>query len=98
MRRLATTLGVLGASVALTLGLTPSASAASGTLMIDGHVFRNPTGCNRSDAPGNPATLISNFTDSIAYVYSDPLCRTFIGIVMPLQAMGVKNAWSVRYY
>ncbi|MGG2463468.1 hypothetical protein ACO0M4_27305 [Streptomyces sp. RGM 3693] len=94
MKRLATTLGVLGASVALTLGVTQSASAADGTLLLNGRIIQNPTGCNRSDAPGG---VVANYTDSIAYVYSDPFCQEFINVVMPFSNVEDSNAWSVRY-
>ncbi|MEV8478776.1 hypothetical protein [Streptomyces sp. NPDC051173] len=97
MRRLATTLGVLGSSVALTLGLTQSASAATGTLMFNGGRWENPTGCHASNWPGDPA-LIINGTDSIAYVYSDLYCEQFISIVLPLQEGTVPHAWSVAFH
>ncbi|MFE3651932.1 hypothetical protein ACFXO2_29720 [Streptomyces sp. NPDC059152] len=96
MRRLATTLGILGASVALTLGVTQSASAAAGTLHLNGDFFQNPTGCNRSENPAETG-LVSNWTDSIACVYSDPSCQEFVGIAMPFTLVEVPHAWSVRY-
>ncbi|MCS0637754.1 hypothetical protein NX801_19200 [Streptomyces sp. LP05-1] len=97
MRRLATTLGVLGSSLALTLGLAPSASAANGTLLFNGGRWENPTGCHASNWPGDPAVIV-NATDSIAYVYSDVACKNFITILLPTQVRTVSHAWSVAFH
>ncbi|MEU3026965.1 hypothetical protein ACPCBC_02050 [Streptomyces incarnatus] len=97
MRRLATTLGVLGASVALTLGATRSASAANGVLIFNGGRWENPTGCHASNWPGDPATIV-NATDSIAYVYSDLACKDLVDILLPTYIRTVPHAWSVAFY
>ncbi|WP_338930422.1 hypothetical protein WEB32_00405 [Streptomyces netropsis] len=98
MRRLATTLGVLGSSVALTLGLAQSASAANGVLIFNGGRWENPTGCHASNWPGDPAVII-NATDGIAFVYSDLYCKgDLVDILLPTQARSVPRAWSVAFY
>ncbi|MFE3775738.1 hypothetical protein [Streptomyces sp. NPDC059122] len=78
--------------------MTQSASAAAGTLIINGNTFQNPTGCNVSDTPGDPDGLVSNGIDHLAFVYSDPFCEEFVGTAMQLSIVVVPHAWSVAYY
>lgn len=98
MRRLGTTLGVLGSSAALTLGLAQSASAANGVRMFNDGRWENPTGCHASNWPGNPA-LIANTTDGIAFVYSDLSCKgNLVDILLPTQVHSVPHAWPVAFH
>ncbi|MFE3775723.1 hypothetical protein [Streptomyces sp. NPDC059122] len=71
-------------------GLTPRIGVSG----LSGIV--HPTGCNRSENPAETG-LVSNWTDSIAYVYSDPSCQESVGIAMPFTLVEVPHAWSVRY-
>ncbi|NUS11131.1 MAG: hypothetical protein HOY69_06950 [Streptomyces sp.] len=45
MRRLASVLGSVAAAGALALGFAGSASAATGTLVVSGTEYQNPSGC-----------------------------------------------------
>lgn len=73
MRRVATVLGTLAAAGALALGLVGSATAATGTLFIQGFTYMDPHDCYSFDArrPG----LVGNFTNQRVLVFDEPLCK-----------------------
>ncbi|MEV0375590.1 hypothetical protein AB0I10_38590 [Streptomyces sp. NPDC050636] len=70
MRRIATALGTLAA--AATLALAPgSAYAADGVLIVNDTAYEEPSGCYDSD---RWPLSVSNHTDGIALVFSEPGC------------------------
>ncbi|MGI5336669.1 hypothetical protein ACQEVS_04295 [Streptomyces sp. CA-181903] len=96
MRRLTRTLGVLGGSALLTLGLTQSADAAVGKLELNGRVITDPA--RSSCHTGGPLNLIvHNDTNSPVVVFDQPACAgNVIGIVGPVRNGFFPRGWSVR--
>ncbi|MGW2375391.1 MULTISPECIES: hypothetical protein [Kitasatospora] len=72
MRRIAATLAVLATAAAMTLNFTSPASAATGTLYINGVGHYNPSGCFPT---GGISAIIANETGSNVFVYSDAGCQ-----------------------
>ncbi|MBW5249197.1 hypothetical protein JGS39_09260 [Streptomyces sp. P01-B04] len=93
MRRVATVLGCLAAAGMLALGTTTSASAADGTLWIDGTAHSNPHGC--FEAGGAGTTSIINNTDAVARVFGEPHCQDYLGDVRPASGRNVRGGRSV---
>ncbi|GGX33700.1 hypothetical protein [Streptomyces noursei] len=97
MRRLARTLGVLGGSVLLTLGLTRPANAATGWIHVNGYGIHNPsTGlCINPQFPTGH-TSVANGTDSMALVYNCPgCCGPVVSILPPLTSDVAENGFGV---
>ncbi len=96
MRRLTRTLGVLGGSALLTLGLTQSANAAVGNLHLNGRVITDPA--RWSCHTGSPLNLtVHNYTNSPVAVFDQPECAgNVIGMVGPVRNGFFPRGWSVR--
>jgi hypothetical protein len=71
MRRAATVLGSLAAAGVLALSLSGSAWAASGTLIINGRAYNNPSGCYNSD---RWPLSVANHTDAPAVISEGQGC------------------------
>ncbi|MYW18899.1 hypothetical protein GT039_25805 [Streptomyces sp. SID2955] len=96
LRRLTRTLGVLGGSALLTLGLTRSADAAVGNLDLNGRVITDParSSCHTS-SPLN--LIVHNYTNSPVAVFDQPECAgTVLGLVLPVSNGFFPRGWSVR--
>lgn len=93
MRRMATTLGALGAAAALTLAVPNSAYAAEGVLIINGVEYKNPSGCYPIDWY---PTAVSNQTKAVAEVWTGFDCGGKIdGRVHPGQTYYTELGGSV---
>ncbi|MGI5529625.1 hypothetical protein ACQEVX_20235 [Streptomyces syringium] len=96
MRRLARTLGILGGSTLLTLGLTQSANAAVGNLHLGQRVITDPArwSCHTGGALN---LIVHNYTNSPVVVFDQPACAgNVIGIVGPVSNGFFPRGWSVR--
>ncbi|MFD7064808.1 hypothetical protein [Streptomyces sp. NPDC059906] len=71
IRRMAMAVGTAGAAVTLVLGVTTSATAAEGTLVINGQTHKDPSGCYPID---RYPSSVANHTDAIAEVHRGPGC------------------------
>ncbi|PAZ13945.1 hypothetical protein CLM62_20895 [Streptomyces sp. SA15] len=71
MRRIALTVGSLVAAGMLAFAVSGSAVAAEGVLVINETAYEQPSGCYDSD---RWPLSVSNHTDAIAYVFSEPGC------------------------
>ncbi|MEU8696927.1 hypothetical protein AB0C61_04450 [Streptomyces sp. NPDC048680] len=71
MRRITLSVGALAAAAMMGLSGTGSAHAASGTLVINGTQYTDPSGCYPS---GTQPLRVTNHTDAVAYVYTSPDC------------------------
>lgn len=90
MRRLARTLGVLGGSVLLTLGLTQSANAATGWLAVNGQSVQNPPR-HSCATPTNPRECMAvlNGTDTVVWIHQCPGCCGHPTGLLPARSNGV---------
>jgi hypothetical protein len=75
MRSIARVLGTVGAVAVLALGITQSASAAQGQLIIGSTTYNNPTGCF---PVGSLPAWVQNHTTGYAFIYSGPGCTQFV--------------------
>jgi hypothetical protein len=75
MPSIARTLGAVGVGAVLALGITQSASAAQGQLIIGSTTYNNPSGCYMV---GSLPTQLQNKTNGIAYVFSGTNCTGFV--------------------
>lgn len=80
MRSIARALGAVGAGAVLALGITQSASAAQGQLIIGNTTYNNPSGCY---SVGNLPVWVQNHTNQYAYIYSGPNCTQFVIQAVP---------------
>ncbi|GGS05634.1 hypothetical protein GCM10010252_50450 [Streptomyces aureoverticillatus] len=71
MRRFALTVGSLVAAGMLAFAVPGSAVAADGVLVVNDTAYEEPSGCYDSD---RWPLSVSNHTDSVAYVFSEPGC------------------------
>ncbi|MFD5111774.1 hypothetical protein ACFWNG_05570 [Streptomyces sp. NPDC058391] len=96
MRRLATTLGILGATLTLAVALPASAQAATGDLSLNGEHFTNPSGCLKIADNGNPIAVIRNYTDAGVIAFSGEDCTgSIVKLVNPGATEPLVGAKSV---
>ncbi|MFD7236192.1 hypothetical protein ACFWAT_12910 [Streptomyces syringium] len=96
MRRLVRTLGVLGGSALLTLGLTQSANAAVGKLHLGQRLITDPARQSCHTAPALNL-MVTNYTNSPVAVFDQPGCGgNVIGMVWPVNNGFFPRGWSVR--
>ncbi|MFG2259137.1 MULTISPECIES: hypothetical protein [Streptomyces] len=72
VRRMMTALGACAAAATLVLGVSNSAYAADGVLIIDGVAHLNPSGC--FPIGDFVPAVVTNDTDAVAEVHSEPNC------------------------
>ncbi|MGW1912854.1 hypothetical protein ACWCQS_19510 [Streptomyces sp. NPDC002076] len=75
MPSIARTLGAVGVGAVLALGVTQSASAAEGQLIIGSTTYNNPSGCYMV---GSLPKQVQNHTNGIAYIFSTNNCTGFV--------------------
>jgi hypothetical protein len=66
------TVGALAAVAIFTVAVPAPASAAPGTLIVNGTEYDNPSGCFGS---GQPKLLVQNDTDGEAALFGGPGCK-----------------------
>ncbi|MEV8015466.1 hypothetical protein AB0O76_03720 [Streptomyces sp. NPDC086554] len=92
-RRMAMTLGAMAAAATLALGMSGSAYAAEGVLIINGAAYEDPIGCYAVD--WFPSS-VANHTDAIAEVHSGPGCSGPVEwLVYPGETYYTETAQSV---
>lgn len=75
------TLGALAAAALLAMAVPTSAHAATGTLIVNGTTYENPSGCINTVGP---TLSMVNTTDKPATVYLEGDCKgSVIGTVGP---------------
>ncbi|MBH0780065.1 hypothetical protein [Nocardia bovistercoris] len=74
------------------IGAAPAASAALGSVVVNGSVHRDPGGC--MEVGGHPAGLaVENHTDVVVTVYSWPGCRgEVLAVLTPTQSLTITGS------
>ncbi len=86
----------LGVSaIAATIAGGPVAHAAQGSLVVNGTVYREPSGCLQVGGGGAPLA-IENHTDAAVTVFYTAGCRGEAGAMLPSGASRTLSGSSVR--
>ncbi|MFC8825201.1 hypothetical protein ACFT9I_07555 [Streptomyces sp. NPDC057137] len=92
-RRMALALGALAAGMTLAVGVSGSAYAAEGVLIVNGNEHKDPSGCYTID---RYPSSVTNHTDAIAEVHSGPNCTGQVEwLVYPGETYHTEMAQSV---
>ncbi|WPO76672.1 hypothetical protein [Streptomyces sp. KN37] len=104
MRKILMSLGAMTAAVLLTVGLTTSAGAATGTAYMtqagQTTTYTNPAPrtCMSSD-PAKGDVTFNNRTDKVAWVFNVPGCQPgfHVDYLRPTQTLTRPAGWSVVF-